>query len=637
MKINNNKSTSVVVVTYQTGSALWICLYRILQFKNLHEIIVVNNGNEHDVEVHLRKLENKHPSFKYVTGHGNVGFARACNLGVKNATGKYVLLLNPDAVLLEEDALNAMTELFEQDGLKPPVALVGGILRNEDGTEQRASRRNFITPKNAIMEGLGLHNIRVIPYKRINIHDRRLPKEPVAIDAISGACMAMERERYEMMGGLDEEYFLHVEDMDICRRVKNAGGSAWIHPDVNILHYRSTSQVNSVFVERMKTKGFYRYFSLHHHKNYIWRAVINVVITLRLAGKITGSFADDNRPMPMITDAVGLRRVQSIIRGVEASILAIRNKVPSPLPAGSTVLVTGASSAVGLFAIGRLLAHGCKVIALKHNTLLGFFHPNLTWIEGDLTTPEKLSASLQGLKCEYALHCAPIWHTHDLAKALKPAGVRRIVAISSTSLHSKAKSSSMKERKTAKRLVKGEQMLMSEAQELGVEWTIIRPTLIYGAGLDQNISRIAGVIDEKRKFVLPKDAQGLRAPVHADDVALAAINALGVPVAANKHYYLQGGTVLPYHDMVVKVFEAMRVKPKIRAIANLHQLCGILHGFMPNKVPHPAVALRMQDNLVFDDSAAKTELGIAPREFLTDGIYDLGVCEEDMFRSLLPV
>lgn len=633
---SNKKTVSVIIVSYQTGPALWVCLYRVLQLKGLHEVIVVNNGNEGVVEAHLRKLEQKHRPIRYITGHGNVGFAKGCNIGAKAATGDVLVLLNPDAVLMEDDALLRLSGLFDHKDWVPPVGMVGGVLRNDDGSEQRASRRNFITPKNAILDGLGLHKLRGIPYDRINLEDTPLPDRPAAIPAISGACMVMERERYAMLHGLDENYFLHVEDMDLCKRVYNAGGGVWIHPGVNVLHYRSTSNVGSVFIERKKTAGFFRYFHLHYARNVVWRLLADIAVTLRLAGKIMVSFADDNRPMPMITDAEGLCRVQAIVRGVEGMLEALKNRQALPVAPGSTVLVTGASSAVGLFAIGRLLTYGCKVIALKHSTLVGFFHPNLKWVEGDLTTPEKLAASLAGIKCDYALHCAPVWHTQGLAAALKPAGVKRIVAVGSTSLMTKASSPSKDERNASKRLADGEAVLAAECAAQGIEWTVIRPTMVYGAGFDKNVSRIARMIDRKRKFVLPKEASGLRAPIHADDLALAGIMALGKPAAANKAYNLQGGTVMPYHEMVERIFEAMDVKPKIRRIANLHQLCGLLHPFFPSKVPHPAIALRMQDDLVFDDAATRAELGIKPRPFLQDGIYDLGVCGEATCRSLLP-
>lgn len=632
----SEKATSVIIVTYRTGPALWVCLYRLLQLKGLHELIIVNNGNDYDVELHLRKLTVKHPFLKLISGHGNVGFAKACNMGAQAATGRYVLLLNPDAVLLEDDALHLLTEPLTHDEWQPPVGLVGGILRNEDGSEQRASRRNFITPRNALLEGIGLHRLFGAARNRINIHHDPLPSAPAPLDAVSGACMAMDRERYLLLHGLDENYFLHVEDMDFCKRVHLAGGGVWIQPRVNVLHYLSTSSVSGMLVERMKTKGFIRYFNTHYHRNYIGRAVVEAAVVLRLAAKITASFTDDFLPMPIMTDAMGLRRVQAIVRGVEATLEALRHKQPSPIPPASTVLITGASSAVGLFAIGRLLAFGHKVIALKHHTLVGFFHPNLKWLDGDLTSPEKIAQSLAGIHCDYALHCAPIWHTHGLVAALKPTGLKRIVAIGSTSVFSKPNSPSEAERATAEKLATGEALFSCEAEAAGVEWAIIRPTLVYGAGLDENITRIARIIDKRRAFTLPQQANGLRAPIHADDVALAAINALGKPEAANRCFNLQGGTILPYQRMVEAVFRAMGVAPKIRNIYKLDAICKVLHPLVPRFVPHQAVALRMQDDLIFDDASSNQVLDITPRPFLQDGIFDLGVCSEEMCRALLP-
>lgn len=633
-----NPTVSIVVVTYRTGSALWICLYRLLQLRGLYEIIVVNNGNDAVVEAHLRKLEQRHPPLRYITGQGNVGFATACNIGAKAATGDFIMLLNPDAVMMEDDALLRITALFARKDLVPPVGLVGGVLRNEDGSEQRATRRHFLTPQNALVEGLGLHRISGLNFlPRLNVDKEPLPVQPAPIDAISGACMVMERERYAMLHGMDENYFLHVEDMDLCRRVHLAGGGVWIHPGVNILHYCSTSEVSSIVVERSKTAGFYRYFNTHFQSSYVWRPLAVGAATLRLGLRILASFGENGKNAPQLTHAIGLRRVQAIIRGVEATLEALRNKEPSPIPPGSTVLVTGASSAIGSFAIGRLLTYGCKIVAVQHSTLAGFFHPNLSWVEGDLTKPETLAAALSGRKCDYVLHCAPIWHASKLTQVLKSAGVKRVVAISSTSIISKQGSESEYERRTVERLAQGEQLLTREAESAGVEWTIIRPTMVYGAGLDENITRIAHIIDRKRRFVLPKDAMGKRSPVHADDLALAAINALGREVARNKVYTLQGGEVLPYHKMVAQIFKTMRVYPKILVIPGLEAICAKLHPLLPRLVPHQAVALRMRQDLIFDDSAARTDLGITPRPFLRDGICDLGVCEEVICRSLLPV
>jgi GT2 family glycosyltransferase/nucleoside-diphosphate-sugar epimerase len=630
------RTVSVVVVSYNTGPALWVCLFRLLQLKHLHEVIIVSNGNEAEVELHLRKLAQKHAVIQHITGHGNVGFAKACNMGAQAATGEFVLLLNPDAVLMQSDALEKFTSIFGHPDARPPVAMVGGVLRNEDGSEQRASRRNFLTPANALVEGFGLHRLPPLQKYRVNIDNEPLLDYPFPLPAISGACMMMERERYLQLHGLDEEYFLHVEDMDLCRRVHSAGGGVWMQPQVDVLHYRSTSKVSALFVERMKTRGFIRYFDLHAHRNYVGRWVMDMLVILRLGGKTALSFIDGKKRESLMDDAIGLRQVQAIVRGVEASLLAIRQKQAAPVPAGSTVVITGASTAVGLFAIGRLLAYGCKVIAVRHKSLIGFFHPNLTWVEADLQAPDTLAAALRGKRADFALHCAPVWHSYGLASVLRPLGVRRIVAISSTSIDTKTDSSSAEERETAQKLANGEATLIGEAQVVALDWTILRPTMIYGAGLDKNITRLAAMIDRKGGFMLPKNARGKRAPVHADDVALAALLVFENPAATNKRYTIQGGSVLPYDAMVAQVFRALGIPPRMSVISGLVPLCRFLHPLLPQKVPHPAVAERMLDDLVFDDSAIRADLELVPRAFLQDGKRDLGVCMEETCRSLLP-
>lgn len=631
-----SKNVSVIVVSYRTGPALWVCLYRVLQQTDLHEVIVVSNGNEAEVEQHLRKLEAKHPKLKLVMGQGNVGFSKGCNLGVDAATGDVVVLLNPDAVLMQRDALQKLAALLADASKQPPVGLVGGILRNEDGSEQRASRRNFLTPRNALVEGAGLHRFGLMKSETVNLDGSPLPAEAHAIPAISGACMAMERERYLQLRGLDEEYFLHVEDMDLCRRVYNSGGGVWIEPQVDVLHYRSTSAVSSLFIERTKAKSFLRYFSIHHHQNYASRFLVNTAIIARLGAKVAGSFFEREHAPRLMEDSKGLRQVQAIVRGVEAALHGIRHKQQPPLPQGSTVLVTGASTAVGLFAIGRLLGYGYKVVAMRHKSMLGFFHPNLTWVNADLQAIETVVKALAGKRCDYAIHCAPVWHSYGLASVLRPLGVRRIVALSSTSIETKSDSSSQEERDIAQKLANGESTLIGEARVVALDWTILRPTMIYGAGLDSNITRLATMIDCKRSFALPAEARGKRAPVHADDLALAALCALTNPQAVEKRYNIQGGTVLPYNTMVAQVFRALSIPPKMRVIPALEKLCALLHKFRPQAVPHPAVVQRMAEDLIFDDSAIRADLGVVPRAFLADGKRDLGVCMEETCRSLLP-
>lgn len=616
---------SVVIVSYHTGSALWICLYRTLQQEGVKEVIIVNNGSEGAVEQRLRQLAQENPRVRLLTGHGNIGFSRGCNLGAEEATGDYLFFLNPDAVIMERDGATRLAALFGQP-LQPPVGLAGGVLRNDDGSEQRASRRNLISPQNALSEGLGLH---ALGGPVINVRTP-LADHPMLVGAASGACIMMERERFRQIGRFDEEYFLHVEDMDLCMRVHRAGGGVWVDPQVNILHFRSTSNVRAIFVERMKTRGFQRYFSLYYHQKTVLRLLVQSAVHLKLGLKILGSFSDEFSSPRLLTDAHGMRRVQAIVRGFSAV-------GQDKSGAGRTVLVTGGSSQVGLFTIGRLLGQGYRVVALVHRTNIGFFHPNLAWVRASLHKPEELAQALRPFCCEAVIHCAPVWLAAAATTVLRGVGVTRAVAISSTSIIAKQTTTDKHERKFLRKLTEGEEAFKAQSNAAGLAYTILRPTLIYGAGLDQNVTRVAEDIDRTDAFYVEKPAQGRRAPVHADDVAQIAINAINAPAAAGQSYDVQGGEELPYIDMVARIGKALGKRFRIKSIPGLSTLCSMLHPLMPGMIPPASVAKRMQQDQLFPDPRIVTELGVHPRPFLRDGIIDLGKCQEDICYRLLDI
>lgn len=628
-------SISVIVVSYNTGPALWNCLQRLLQQQGVLEVIVVNNGNPASVEDHLARLEQHYSRLKLVSKHGNIGFARGCNLGVSHAMGDHVVFLNPDAILLEENALLQLTSLLDER-----VWLVGGILRNDDGSEQRGSRRNLMSPQNALSDTLRLGRILPSVFPRLNLHDTPLPDVPSPVPAVSGACMAMERARFESLQGFDGEYFLHVEDMDLCTRIRDAGGEVWVHPKVNILHYLSTSRVSTLFVERNKAFGFVRYFRDHYPHKPVWSLLGQAAAMLHLGLKTFFSLCMELFPIPQLATPVGVRRVMAIAKGMEMAAQESHTEEGRlHLPTGSCVLVTGASTAVGLYAIGHLLGMGCRVIAATHKTYIGFYHPQLTWIKGDFATPETLVDALAELHnpCRFAIHAAPIWHLPGIMPILSAAGIRHVSAISSTSLISKEKSKDPKERRVVQQLAKGEEETRRLAEELYIDYTLFRPTMIYGAGLDQNITRIAHMIDHYRLFFIQAPAMGKRVPVHADDVAKAALRALTEPVAYGKTYTVCGGEVLPYRAIPQRIARHLNMRVRIIGIPGLSALCQGMHLLFPRYVPHAEMALRMQRDLVFDDSGIRRDLHIMPQAFLTRGAADIGECDEESCRFLLPL
>lgn len=218
------------------------------------ELILVNNGNPPKIEQQLIERFKDEPLVRLMTGHGNIGFGRACNLGARVSRGDHLLFLNPDSIL-QPDAVAKLHHAAQ--ALRRPY-MIGARLMDEQGVDQRGCRRALLTPLTAFIEALHLH--RLFPKIRLNYHQEPLPKKITPMPAISGAFMFLAAEDFRKVGGFDEGYFLHVEDLDLCWRFRQAGGEIYFDPEIVVTHVGSTSKTTNLFLEKQKAKGFVRYF-----------------------------------------------------------------------------------------------------------------------------------------------------------------------------------------------------------------------------------------------------------------------------------------------------------------------------------------------------------------------------------------
>ena len=248
------RCVSVVMVSFYTGAPLTAAIDSVLADPQVAQLILVNNGNPSETGAALSALAARDPRVVLVEGQGNVGFSRGCNLGAAAATGEYQLLLNPDCIL----PAGALGGLLEAGSSLPGPWVVGPRLIFPDGAEQAGARRREPSPRRILVEGLGLY--RLFPrLQRINMHDDPLPATITPVDVISGACMLMPRADFQRIGGMDEGYFLHVEDIDFCVRFRQAGGQAHFVPRVEVVHRKGSSRTGRLRVEWHKTTGFFRY------------------------------------------------------------------------------------------------------------------------------------------------------------------------------------------------------------------------------------------------------------------------------------------------------------------------------------------------------------------------------------------
>lgn len=252
-------SVCVIVVSYRTGSVLERCLSALAAARGVDEIILVDNGNEPPGQAHIAAFAAAEPRARIIGGQGNVGFAAACNLAARAAGAETLVFLNPDAAL-KADAIERLQAAL---AVAPPPAIIGGDLRDEHGKPERGSRRDRVTLWRAFVAFSGLSRLeRVAPlFRDFNRHTDPLPSAPVDVGAVSGALMAMRRADFETLGGFDESYFVHVEDLDICRRAEERGWRVMFAPGPHGRHERSTSAVARGFIAKHKARGMARYLT----------------------------------------------------------------------------------------------------------------------------------------------------------------------------------------------------------------------------------------------------------------------------------------------------------------------------------------------------------------------------------------
>ena len=248
---------SLIMVVYMTGPALMESVRHALAEPRVEEFIIVDNGSSLPDAAWLRDLARREPRVRLMQGLGNIGFARAANLGAATAKGQELVFLNPDAFLTP----GAVAALQDAARDRPSPCVIGARVFNTDGTEQRGARRGEITPVTTLLT-LSKLSAHLPPLRRFEIHreSEAPPSHPVDTPTISGACFYMRASDFHVLGGFDEGYFLHVEDIDLCWRARKKGGSVLFQPNARIVHVGSTSKENPLVVEWHKGKGLVRYF-----------------------------------------------------------------------------------------------------------------------------------------------------------------------------------------------------------------------------------------------------------------------------------------------------------------------------------------------------------------------------------------
>ena len=271
---------SILIVNWNVRDLLRDCLRSIERGRGDRavEVIVVDSAS---ADGSAAMVAAEFPWVTLLSQTDNVGFPRGNNIALARARGDYLLLLNPDTVVLDD----ALTVLIDYLRTYPDVGAVGPQLLNPDGSVQ-SSRRRFPTLATGFLESTWLEGLSPGVLRRYYALD--LPDDQTAdVDWLTGACILVPRVVYERVGGLDEGYFMYSEELDWCRRIKAAGWRVVYHPAARVVHHVGKSSEQAVTARHINfQRAKLRYFRKYHGRaaaavlrlfllgNYGWQLVL---------------------------------------------------------------------------------------------------------------------------------------------------------------------------------------------------------------------------------------------------------------------------------------------------------------------------------------------------------------------------
>ena len=305
---------SVIIINYNSKQVLVNCLRSLMQSINsaLTEIFVIDNVSSQSI----KDIEQGFPSVKFIYNEKNIGFAAANNIGIKKATGEYILLLNPDTIVNENSFLPMIKYLDEHND----VGIVGCKIFNANGEIERSTHsfpsliKEFMHANEFLKNFIGYDSYLAKFLKKIfksksleSYWDHNCIKD---VDHVTGACMMVKKEAIDKVGLLDEAFFLYNEEVEWSYRFKQAGYKSVFVPDSNIIHLfgYSTKQrvqkqtVNQLLVERYR--GMFYFFQKHYSfiKLLILRIIVLQGFSLRLFSNCLRSLKVNDKQRTLLVD-----------------------------------------------------------------------------------------------------------------------------------------------------------------------------------------------------------------------------------------------------------------------------------------------------------------------------------------------
>lgn len=351
---------SIIIVNYNVKDFLAQCLSSLRDALDglESEILVIDNDSQDGSKEYLPK---KFPEVSYTWLKENIGFGAANNIGINQAKGQYILLLNPDT-LIEQDTIHKMIAFMDKE---PKTGIAGCRVLNADGSFQLACRRGLPTPWASFCKLFGLQSL--FPKSPIFAQYNLTYKselETYDVDALIGAFMFCRREALFESGGFDTDFFMYGEDLDLCHRVKQLGWNIRYYHEPTIIHFKGESSRRSSMNEIMV---FYDAMEIFANKHFGHSGFF--LFFLKLGIKLRATLASFEKHLSDIF--LLLLDIMSIVGSL---LLAtnIRFGDPFAFPdyAYPTVFIAMIITTIGSLLIsGAYFEHGSKIRPI----LMGYF------------------------------------------------------------------------------------------------------------------------------------------------------------------------------------------------------------------------------------------------------------------------
>lgn len=270
MPASSADAVAVVIVSHWSGELLGESVARVLAADAVAELLVVDNDTrDGSIEALLARYGGD-PRLRVIRNAANPGFATACNQGAAQSIAPWLAFLNPDC-LIEPDTFVRLRSVAKAE---PHAGVVGADVRDARGAHEPAARRREPTLARALGHAFGRSGddaLHIAP----PVHARAV----TTVDAVSGALMFVPRAAFDRLGGFDRGYRLHCEDLDLCRRMRDAGLRVLVAEVARVEHRKgSSSSRRPLFVAFHKHRGMARYLRKFHGG-----AAVGYAIAVRMA------------------------------------------------------------------------------------------------------------------------------------------------------------------------------------------------------------------------------------------------------------------------------------------------------------------------------------------------------------------